>query len=82
VENLVGRRVVTLIPLRLREAHVAGFTRHLTTGESHVLGVPLILPVLRADGTEIMCHFLIERAPQLSKRSVYVAWISAETAAV
>ena len=80
VEDLVGRRVVTLIPLRLREAHVAGFTRHLTTGESHVLGVPLVLPVLRADGTEIMCRFLIERAPQRSTRSVYVAWIAAETA--
>ncbi len=30
--DLVGRRVVTLIPPALREAHVAGFTRHLTTG--------------------------------------------------
>ncbi len=82
VEDLVGRRVVTLIPLRLREAHVAGFTRHLTTGESHVLGVPLVLPVLRADGTELLCRFLIERAPQRSRRSVYVAWISADTAGV
>lgn len=82
VQSLVGRRVVTLIPLRLREAHVAGFTRHLSTGESHVLGVPLVLPVLRADGTEIMCRFLIERAPQRSKRSVYIAWISADTATV
>jgi PAS domain S-box-containing protein len=81
VEDLVGRRVVTIIPLRLREAHVAGFTRHLTTGEAHVLGVPLVLPVLRADGTEIRCRFLIERAPQRSARSVYVAWIDAETTA-
>ena len=81
VEELVGRRVVTLIPLRLREAHVAGFTRHLTTGESRILGVPLVLPVLRADGSEISCRFLIEKAPQRSARSVYVAWIEAESAA-
>ena len=40
-EDLVGRRVVTVVPPALREAHVAGFSRHLTTGEAHVLGVPL-----------------------------------------
>jgi PAS domain S-box-containing protein len=81
VEELVGRRVVTLIPPRLREAHVAGFTRHLTTGEARVLGVPLVLPVLHADGSEISCRFLIEKAPERSARSVYVAWIEAELAA-
>ncbi|MDP1805519.1 MAG: PAS domain S-box protein, partial [Acidimicrobiales bacterium] len=45
-EDLVGRRVVTIVPPALREAHVAGFSRHLSTGEAHVLGVPLDLPVL------------------------------------
>jgi PAS domain-containing protein len=39
-EQLVGRRVVTLIPAELREAHVAGFSRHLTTGQARLLGVP------------------------------------------
>jgi len=78
VDDLVGRRVVTLIPPRLREAHVAGFTRVLTTGEAHILGVPLVLPVLRADGSELPCRFLVERAPQSSDRSVYLAWIDAD----
>ena len=72
---LVGRRVVTLIPQRLREAHVAGFTRHLTTGEAHVLGVPLELPVLCFDGSELNCRFLIECEPDASGRAIYVAWI-------
>lgn len=72
---LVGRRVVTLIPPRLREAHVAGFSRHLSTGEAHVLGVPLELPVLHADGTELLCRFMIERVSAGAARSVYVAWI-------
>ena len=72
---LVGRRVVTLIPQRLREAHVAGFTRHLSTGEAHVLGVPLELPVLCFDGSEIACRFLIERAPAAHNHTVYLAWI-------
>lgn len=63
VDALVGRRIVTLIPPRLREAHVAGFTRHLTTGTSLILGVPLTLPVLRADGTEIVCRVVIDAVP-------------------
>jgi PAS domain S-box-containing protein len=75
--ELTGRRVVTIVPPSLREAHVAGFTRHLTTGETHALGVPLELPVLRADGTQILCSFLIERAPAEVGRAVYVAWIDA-----
>jgi PAS domain S-box-containing protein len=73
--DLVGRRVVTLIPPALREAHVAGFSRHLSTGEAHALGVPLDLPVLRKDGTEVMCRFLVERAPLTQGRAVYLAWI-------
>jgi PAS domain S-box-containing protein len=74
-DDLVGRRVVVLIPPELREAHVAGFTRHLTTGEAHAIGVPLRLPVLRADGTTVDCDFLIEQTPLASGRAVYVAWI-------
>jgi PAS domain S-box-containing protein len=74
-EALVGRRVVTLIPPRLREAHVAGFSRHLSTGEAHVLGVPLELPVLRSDGSEILCRFMIERVSAGASRTIYVAWI-------
>lgn len=73
--DLVGRRVVTVVPPALREAHVAGFSRHLNTGEAHVLGVPLDLPVLRRDGTEVQCRFLIERVPAGAGRAVYVAWI-------
>lgn len=76
VSDLVGRRVVTLVPHRHREAHVAGFTRHLTTGEAHVLGVPLDLPVLHADGHEITCTFLIVRADSAPGRTVYVSWLT------
>lgn len=74
-DDLVGRRVVTLIPKHLREAHVAGFSRHLSTGEANVLGVPLELPVLHADGHEVACRFLIERSSSGPGRAVYLAWI-------
>jgi len=74
--ELTGRRVVTVIPPSLREAHVAGFSRHLTTGEAHVLGVPLILPVLCRDGSEVQCHFVVEPAGSAPGRLIYLAWIS------
>lgn len=76
IGDLVGRRVVTLVPHRFREAHVAGFTRHLTTGEAHALGVELDLPVLHSDGYEINFTFLIERASAPPGRTVYVAWLT------
>ncbi|MDQ3757183.1 MAG: PAS domain S-box protein [Actinomycetota bacterium] len=76
VDDLVGRRVVTVVPPSLREAHVAGFTRHLATGEGHVIGIPTVLPVLTRSGVEIPCHFLLEQAPATAGRSVYLAWIS------
>ena len=75
--ELVGRRVVTLIPPHLREGHVAGFSRSLTSGEAHLLGVPLVLPVLHADGAELACRFLIEQVPGGHGRVVYLAWVDA-----
>jgi PAS domain S-box-containing protein len=75
VDDLVGRRVATLIPPELREAHIAGFSRHLHTGQAHALGVPLELPVLHHDGTRVQCAFMVEQAPANAGRSVYVAWI-------
>lgn len=74
-DELVGRRVVTVVPPALREAHVAGFSRHLSTGEAHVLGTPIVLPVLRRDGTEVLCRFLVEAAPAELGQTVYLATI-------
>lgn len=74
-QDIVGRRVVALVPPELREAHVAGFSRHLSTGQAHVLGVDLELPVLRRDGSRVRCAFLVERAAVGSGRPVYLAWI-------
>lgn len=74
--DLVGRRVIDLIPPSLHEAHLAGFTRHQTTGETHVIGMPVELPVLRSDGTEVQVAFLLERARAPHGRSVYLAWLT------
>ena len=75
-EDLVGRRVVAIVPPRFREAHVAGFSRHLSTGDARALGVELDLPVLRSDGAEVACRFLIEATSTPSGRTVYVAEIT------
>jgi PAS domain S-box-containing protein len=74
-QDLVGRRVIDVIPASLREAHVASFTRYQTTGEGHVLGRRLELPVLRSDGTEVLVRFLLERSRAPHGRSVYLAWL-------
>lgn len=75
VDDLVGRRVVTLIPPALRESHVAAFTRHLATGEVHVLGRSLHLPVLCKDGSEVMSEFKVEQAAHAHGRTIFLAWI-------
>ncbi len=40
-----------------------------------MLNVPLTLPVLRPDGTEIICSFLVQRAPGTTGRAIYLASI-------
>lgn len=79
VDDLVGRRLVAIVPPELREAHVAGFSRHVTTGESHILGVPVQLPVLRADGTRVLCDVLIEHRSSVTGRHLYVASVEPVT---
>jgi PAS domain S-box-containing protein len=76
VDELVGRRIVTLIPPELREAHVAGFSRYLSSGEAHILGMPLDVPVLHRDGSRIMCRVKIEEAPGAGGEAMFVGWIT------
>jgi PAS domain S-box-containing protein len=74
-EDLVGQRITTIIPPRLREQHVAGFTRHLTTGQARAIGVELHLPVLRLDGEEVLRRFFIEQIAAPAGRRIYLAWL-------
>ena len=72
-QQLVGRRLVTVIPTRYRQAHVAGFTLHFLTGRSPLLGNTVVVPALRRDGTETMLELTIraERVPH--GRAVFTA---------
>lgn len=72
-QSLVGKRVVTVIPQRLREAHIAAFTLHLLTGERRMIGRRVTVPALRRDGTEIEITLLIRAEATSDGRAMFVA---------
>jgi PAS domain S-box-containing protein len=51
--ELVGRRIVSIVPERYRQAHVAGFTMYLLVGRRPMLDRKVVVPALRRDGTEV-----------------------------
>lgn len=75
-DQLVGRRLTTLIPAHLRDAHIAGFTRQLVTGRSRLLDAEVELPALRADGTQVPLRITLTKQA-VGDRAVFVAWIRA-----
>ena len=52
-DDLVGNRLISIIPLRFHQAHIAGFTLHLVNGRSPLIGNRVTVPVTRADGSEV-----------------------------
>ena len=58
--QLVGRRLVAIIPERFRQAHVAGFTMFLLSGRRPLLGRSVRVPALRRDGSEVMVDLLVD----------------------
>lgn len=56
---LVGRRIVSIVPERYRQAHVAGFTMYLLVGRRPLLDQPVVVPALRRDGTEVDVELVV-----------------------
>jgi PAS domain S-box-containing protein len=53
-EDAVGRRLADLIvPEHLRAAHTAGLERYVATRVGTVIGRPIEMPAVRADGTQL-----------------------------
>ncbi len=71
--QLLGRRLVAIIPARYHQAHLAGFTLHLSNGRDPLLGRPVVVPVLRSDGTEMAVELLVESHQEPGGRQVFVA---------
>jgi PAS domain S-box-containing protein len=64
-EEMVGRELAELIiPPGLREAHRQGVERYVETGEGTMVGHPVDLPAMRADGSEFPVEIAITR-PEL-----------------
>jgi PAS domain S-box-containing protein len=76
VAELEGHRLVAIIPPRLRDRHVAGFTRHLLDGSSRILGQAVRVPALRHDDSEVEIDLLIERRADASTRGLFVATLT------
>ena len=74
--ELEGRRLVTIIPPPLRDAHIAAFTRQMLGGPPRILGTPTGVPALHRDGREVPVVLLIERQTDSRGRSLFVATLT------
>jgi PAS domain S-box-containing protein len=72
-ESLVGQRLISIIPTRYHQAHIAGFTLHLVNGRSPLLGTRVRVPVLRADGSEVDTELLVEARSMPHGRRLFTA---------
>ena len=73
--ELVGQRIVSIVPERYRQAHVAGFTMYLLVGRKPLLDRPVVVPGLRRDGTEVELELLVRDHGVGEDRSVLIAEI-------
>lgn len=71
--DLLGRRIVTVIPRRFRETHIAAFTLNLLTGEGRIIDREVTVPALRRDGTEVEIVLVVHREPAGEGRTVFTA---------
>lgn len=56
----VGRPLTIIMPVAMRQAHLAGFSRMLATGKPQVLNQIIRLPALSKSGREFIAeHFII-----------------------
>jgi PAS domain S-box-containing protein len=72
-EDLLGRRVLVVIPARYHQAHIAGTTLNATHGRDPLLGVPLTVPMVRANGTEVSVNIEVRPERLDLERRVFVA---------
>jgi PAS domain S-box-containing protein len=73
--ELVGNRIVSIVPERYRQAHVAGFTMFLLVGRRPLLGKPVVLPALCKDGSEVDVELTVTDLPVGEGHSVLLAEI-------
>ena len=75
--ELLGRRLIVLIPERFRQAHIAGLTRHLLSGNGALFGATVTVPAVRGDGEEIPVELtLVEKRVGGGRSDVFLAGLA------
>jgi PAS domain S-box-containing protein len=72
-QELLGRRLVAIIPERYRQAHLAGFTMHFLSGRSLLLDRAVVVPALCRDGSEVTVELSVRAERADDGRTVFVA---------
>jgi PAS domain S-box-containing protein len=73
--EMVGRELAELmIPPRLRDEHRRGLERYMSTGASRIVGHPVELPAMRADGSEFPVEIAITR-PDLPGPPIFCGYL-------
>ena len=72
-DQLIGRRLVAIIPPRYHQAHLAGFTLHLINGRRPLLGRTVRVPTLRRDGTENVVDLVVATHQMPGGRHLFIA---------
>jgi PAS domain S-box-containing protein len=75
-DELVGERIVKIVPERYRQAHIAGFTMYLLVGRRPLIDSPVVVPALRRDGSEVDVVLLVREQSAGPGRSVLLADLS------
>ena len=61
--ELVGDRIVTIVPQRFRQAHVAGYTMYQLVGRRPLIDEPVRVPALCRDGSEVLVELHVREVP-------------------
>lgn len=75
-DELVGQRIIAVIPPALRNAHVAAFTNATVQGEHRLLEQPLQLDAWTHGGRIVPITLTLQHHAAAAGRSVYVGWLS------
>jgi PAS domain S-box-containing protein len=80
-DELIGRKLTTIIPERLRDQHKAGIARYLATGKRNLSWEGVTLPALHKDGREVLVEISFAEFRRSSRR-VFTGFIREAQAAL
>lgn len=77
-EELVGQRLLDIIPARFHQAHLAGFTLHLAVGRRPLVARSVTVPFLCKDGSERLLRMRLEVVAVADGERLFVATLGDE----